>query len=141
MALNERREPCVIISSSGMCEAGRILHHLKNNIANPANTILIVGYMAANTLGRHIADRDPEVRIFGKPYALKAQVKILNTFSAHADYHDIREYVSRLDLNRLREVVLVHGESESMENLGRELLAAGVRSVRPAEPGIWAELR
>jgi metallo-beta-lactamase family protein len=140
MALNERREPCVIISSSGMCEAGRILHHLKNNIGNPANTILIVGYMAANTLGRRIADREPEVRIFGKPYALKAQVKILNTFSAHADYRDIRAYVSGFDLERLREVILIHGESEAMDNLGEELRAAGVRSVRPAEPGEWAEL-
>lgn len=140
MALNAHHEPCVIISSSGMCESGRILHHLKNHIGNPANTILIVGYMAANTLGRRIANREPEVRIFGKPYALKAQVKILNTFSAHADYREIRNYVSRLDLKRLREVILVHGESDAMDNLRHELLEAGVRSVRPAEPGGWAEL-
>ncbi len=140
MAINQRREPCVIISSSGMCEAGRILHHLKNNIENPANTILIVGYMAANTLGRRIADREPQVRIFGKPYALKARVKILNTFSAHADYRDLREYVTQFDLARLRKVFLVHGESEAMEHLRDKLLAAGVRAVEPAEPGAWNDL-
>ncbi len=134
--LNDYPGPCIIISSSGMCEAGRILHHLKNNISDPRNTVLIVGFMAAHTLGRAIAERRPEVKIFGSPHPLRAQVKILNTFSAHADYRDIRRYVSQMDLERLRRVFLVHGEPEALEHLRGVLLETGVREVvivRPAE--------
>ncbi len=134
-ALNERSEPCIIISASGMCEAGRILHHLKNNVAEAANTILIVGYMAENTLGRALADRKPTVKIFGNEYPLKARVKILNTFSAHADYEDIRAYVGQLDLDRLKCVYLVHGEVDALANLQQVLLKAGVRSVKVVEAG------
>lgn len=133
-ALNDRKEPCIIISSSGMCEAGRILHHLKNNVENPRNTILIVGYMAEHTLGRRIADRDPEVRIFGRPYPLRARVKILNTFSSHADYEDLKDMVGAMDLNRLREVFLVHGEDDSLTHLREELLGIGVKAVTIVDP-------
>lgn len=128
-ALNTKQEPCIIISSSGMCEAGRILHHLKNNITDPRNTVVIVGFMAQHTLGRRIADREPEVSIFGDKYPLKAQVKILNTFSAHADYNDIRDYVQQLDLDRLKRVFLVHGETDALENLRNVLQHSGVRDV------------
>jgi len=117
-----------------MCEAGRILHHLRNNITDPRNTVLIVGFMAAHTLGRAIAERRPEVKIFGVPYPLKARVKILNTFSAHADYEDIRRYVSRMDLKRLRRVFLVHGEPDALENLRGILLDVGVREVIIVQP-------
>jgi len=133
--LNDRLDPCIIISSSGMCEGGRILHHLKNNIGDPRNTILVVGFMAENTLGRAIADRKPVVKIFGNPYPLRARVKILNTFSAHADYSDIRQYVSQLDLGRLRRIYLVHGESDALTHLRQVLLEAGVKSVEAVEPG------
>lgn len=136
MALNDRREPCIIISSSGMCEAGRILHHLKNNIENPRNTVLIVGYMAENTLGRKLVDRLPEVGIFGKPYQLNAEVKVLNTFSAHADYRDIEKLVSGLDQKRLRGVFLVHGEDDALAALKARLLAAGVSGVSVVEPSV-----
>lgn len=128
-ALNTKEEPCIIISSSGMCEAGRILHHLKNNITDPRNAVVIVGFMAQHTLGRRIADREPEVSIFGDKYPLKAQVKILNTFSAHADYNDIRDYVQQLDLDRLKRVFLVHGETDALENLRNVLQSSGVRDV------------
>jgi metallo-beta-lactamase family protein len=127
--LNDRRDPCIVIAGSGMCEGGRILHHLKNNVSDPRNTILVVGYMTENTLGRAIADRKSSVKIFGKPYDLKARVKILNTFSGHADYEDLIAYVSRLDLKRLRRVYLVHGEDDALENLQGLLLSAGVASV------------
>lgn len=132
--LNKKTEPCIIISSSGMCESGRILHHLKNNIEDSRNTILVVGYMAEDTLGRQIADRKPEVKIFGEPYKLNARVKILNTFSAHADYSDIKRIVSRMDLKRLRGVFLVHGENDSLEHLQDELLNIGVKEVRIVDP-------
>jgi metallo-beta-lactamase family protein len=127
--LNERTEPCIIISGSGMCEGGRILHHLKNNIGDPRNTVLIVGFMAEHTLGRAVADRRPEVKIFGEAYPLKARVKILNTFSGHADYEDLRAYVGGMDLKRLRRVFLVHGEPDALANLRDILLGAGVRDV------------
>jgi metallo-beta-lactamase family protein len=133
-AINNRPDPCIIISSSGMCEAGRILHHLKNNMTDPKNTILIVGFMAANTLGRAIADRKPEVSIFGNKMPLKARVKILNTFSAHADYRDITEYVGRTDLSRLKKVLLVHGEDEALTHLKGELEVAGVKAVEVVDP-------
>jgi metallo-beta-lactamase family protein len=120
-ALNRINEPCVIISSSGMCEAGRILHHLLHNIESPKNTVLIVGYMAEHTLGRKIQERHEKVKIFGDYYKLDAEVKVLNTFSAHADYNDILEYVSRLDYHKLKEIFLVHGEREAQQNLKKIL--------------------
>ncbi len=139
-ALNQRTTPCIIISASGMCEAGRILHHLKNTVADSRNTILVVGYMAENTLGRAIAERRPEVSIFGSKYPLKARVKILNTFSAHADYEDIKRYIGQLDLQRLRKVFLVHGEKEPLEHLRGELEGIGVAAVQIAKPGDRYEL-
>ncbi|NOY81075.1 MAG: MBL fold metallo-hydrolase [Kiritimatiellaeota bacterium] len=138
--LNDRLDPCIIISSSGMCEAGRILHHLKNNIADSRNTILIVGFMAAHTLGRAIADRKSTVKIFGTPYPLRARVKILNTFSAHADFEDIRSYVAAMNLDRLRRVFLVHGEPAALEHLAQVLLEVGVRAVTIVEPAETYEL-
>ena len=133
--LNDRAEPCIIIASSGMCEGGRILHHLKNNITNPANTVLIVGFMAQNTLGRRLADRVPEVRIFGETYPLRARVKILNTFSAHADYEDLCRYVGRLNKSRLRGVFLVHGDPDAQANLKTLFEGLGCANVVLPAPG------
>jgi metallo-beta-lactamase family protein len=115
--LNTDDEPSIIIASSGMCEAGRILHHLKNNIQNPDNTIVIVGFMAQHTLGRRIKEQLDEVKIFGDEYKLKAEVVTLNAFSAHADYNEILEFISVLDKNRLKQVFLVHGEPDAQSNL------------------------
>jgi metallo-beta-lactamase family protein len=125
--LNTLKEPAIIISASGMCESGRILHHLKNNIENPANTILIVGFMAQNTLGRRIVDRQPEVEIFGDRYRVNARVAVLNSFSAHADYEGIIEYLENLDKSRLKRVFLVHGESEAQAHLKLLLEEKGYR--------------
>ncbi|HUT52905.1 MAG TPA: MBL fold metallo-hydrolase [bacterium] len=138
--LNKRSEPCVIISSSGMCEGGRILHHLANNVSNPNTVILIVGFMARNTLGRRLADREKEVKIFGQRYPVKARVKIINAFSAHADYEEIKAWINRLDRDRLKSVFLVHGETEAQENLKKVLLEDGVRRVEILKYGEAVEL-
>ncbi len=101
----------VIISASGMAESGRILHHLKNNIEDPRNTILIVGWTAYHTLGRRIADRHPEVKIFGEPYKLRAQVKTINGFSAHADRSELLDWISGFN-KPPQQTYIVHGDEE-----------------------------
>jgi metallo-beta-lactamase family protein len=133
-ALNWLNVPAIIISSSGMCEAGRILHHLKNNIEDHRNTILIVGFMAENTLGRKIADRSETVKIFGVEYRLKAEVKILNAFSAHADYSDILDYVSNFRSGKLKRIFLVHGEPEAQDSLSSKLIEKNFKTTI-MEPG------
>jgi metallo-beta-lactamase family protein len=119
--LNTLQEPAVIISASGMCESGRILHHLANNIESPRNTVLIVGFMAQNTLGRKILEREPEVKIFGDMYRLRAEVAVLNAFSAHADYKEILDYIKAIDGGRLKGIFLVHGEPEAQASLKKLL--------------------
>lgn len=115
--LNHDPRPRIIISASGMCEAGRILHHLKNNIGDPKNTVLVVGYMAKHTLGRRIVERRKYVKIFGDKYRLRARVEVMNAFSAHADRNEILEYVTPLGGN-VKKVFLVHGdEDQSVELL------------------------
>ena len=94
--LNETPMPMVIISASGMCEAGRILHHLRNTIEDPRNTVLIVGYCADHTLGKRLIERRPEVRIFGEPHALRAEVEVINSLSAHADEAGLLGFIERL---------------------------------------------
>lgn len=132
--LNDLSIPCVVIASAGMCEAGRILHHLRNGVGDPRNVVLIVGFMAENTLGRALADRKPEVSIFGERHAVRARVKILNAFSAHADYREIGGWVRRLDAGRLKAVFLVHGEPSAQEALSRHLLGLGVPKVTILAP-------
>lgn len=122
--LNGDPRPMIIVSASGMCEAGRILHHLRNNIQNPANTILIVGYAAKNTLGRRIVERAPIVRIFGEEHALRAEVVVMNAFSAHADQRDLVDYIAPLK-GRLKKVFVVHGEEDQSEKLAALLAEKG----------------
>jgi Predicted metal-dependent RNase, consists of a metallo-beta-lactamase domain and an RNA-binding KH domain len=92
-ALNDLRGPFVVISASGMCEAGRILHHLKNNVEDPRNTVLITGFQAENTLGRKIVERRREVPIFGDMYRLRAEVVKLNELSGHADQRELLQWM------------------------------------------------
>ena len=129
-ALNDLKKPCVILSASGMCEAGRILHHLKNNIENPANLILIVGFMAVDTLGRKIAERQPTVRIFGEMYNLRAEVAIMNEFSAHADANGLPEFATAVSRQGdIKKIFVVHGEPDQSEALAgrlREILGMEV---------------
>lgn len=110
-ALNDKKGPMIIISASGMCESGRILHHLKNNIENSRNTIVVISFMAENTLGRAIAEKHRLVRIFGKPYIRRAQVKNINAFSAHADHQEIVDYIKQI--KDLKHIFLVHGEQQA----------------------------
>jgi len=127
--LNDINEPCIIIASSGMCEAGRILHHLANNIQNPRNTVLVVGFMAEHTLGRRIVERQPELRIFGDLYQLKSEVAILNAFSAHAGQDELVNYAQTMDKTKLKNIFLVHGEVAQAQELSQKLYEAGYANI------------
>ncbi len=133
--LNGMRVPMVVVSASGMCEAGRILHHLKNNIEDSRNTIMIVGYCADHTLGKRIVDKHPEVRIFGEPYQLRAEVVVMNSYSAHADEPGVVSFINQLDRERLKRIFLVHGAPERQELMRDALGAAGHRNVSIPEHG------
>jgi len=132
--LNQLKKSCIIISGSGMCEGGRILHHLKNNIEDSRNTILVVGYMAENTLGRKIVDRYPLVRIFGEEYNLKSEVVIFDSFSAHADKNGLLRYVEQAK-DSLKGIFLVHGEENESAGLKASIEAMGVRNVSIPDRG------
>jgi metallo-beta-lactamase family protein len=132
-AINHVEGPCVIISASGMAETGRILHHLKNHIGDPRNTIMIVSWMAPHTLGRRLAEREKKVRIFGETYTRQAQVATINGFSAHAGQDLLAEYaLSTRDT--LEKIYLVHGEARGAEPLMERLREEGIHEVEyPAE--------
>ena len=119
--LNYFKGPCMIISASGMCESGRIVHHLRNNIGSEKNTILIVGYQAPHTLGRRIVEAEGKqgmfVRIFGEEHAVKAKIYVLNSFSAHADRDELREYFGKFTKGTLDKIFLVHGDPDQQEAL------------------------
>jgi metallo-beta-lactamase family protein len=124
--LNTATGPMVIVSASGMCEGGRVLHHLANSIEDPRNMVLVVGFMAENTLGRRIVERRPEVRIFGEMLSLRAEVVVLDAFSAHGDQRDLLRLAS---LVKPRQIHLVHGEPPAQLALAAELRAAGFAQV------------
>jgi metallo-beta-lactamase family protein len=132
--LNFLREPAVIISASGMAEAGRILHHLKNNIEDPRNTILIVGWQAPHTLGRRIVEKQPKVSIFGEEYTLRAQVATINGLSAHADRSELLDWATHFR-KRPRHTYLVHGEEEASLSLADALRQQGFQEVTVPELG------
>ncbi len=119
-ALNFRKDPMIILSASGMAEAGRILHHIKNNIEDERNTILIVSWQAPHTLGRRLADRDAEVRIFGETYPRKAQVETINGFSAHAGQGGLIQYAASV-AGEAQRIILIHGEPVAAEALQEKL--------------------
>ena len=120
--LNADNGQAIIISASGMCEAGRILHHLKNGIEDPKNTILFVGYCAQNTLGYRIRSGDETVKIFGKEYKLRAKVEIMDSFSGHADHSELMEYFDEIKGPK-KKVWLVHGEEDRSQALCKALQA------------------
>ncbi len=109
-ALNNKEGPLIIISADGMCEAGRIQHHLIHNIEDDNTTILIVGYMAERTLGRRLRNREPKVKIHGQWFNVKAQIAEINAFSAHADYEEMGDWLDAIDTSNLKKIFLVHGE-------------------------------
>ena len=133
-ALNAIKEPCVIISASGMCETGRILHHLKNNIEKKRNTVVIVGYQAQSTLGRRIVERHHELKIYGRMYKLKARVEVLNGFSAHADIDDFTRLLGPI-APKLKAAFVVHGENSQLDAMKQLLIGAGCRNVEAPAPG------
>jgi len=132
--LNDLEGPMIIISASGMCEAGRILHHLKNNVEDPRNTVLVVSFQAEHTLGRRIAEKQERIRIFGDEYRLRAQVKIIDAFSAHADRDELLSWIGRT-APHLKGVFVVHGEEEASLALAEGIGKLGVGNISVPHPG------
>ncbi|QOJ15514.1 MAG: MBL fold metallo-hydrolase [Planctomycetia bacterium] len=133
-ALHQKQDPCVIISASGMCEAGRIRHHLKNNISNPKHTILIPGYQAEGTLGRRLVEGAKRITLFHEEYQVRADVVQINGFSGHADQRELIELLSPLR-SRARSVFLVHGERSQSDVLAERLRTTGFADVQVAVRG------
>lgn len=138
-AINRIKGPVIIISASGMAEAGRILHHLKNNIGNPKNTILITSWVAPHTLARRLVERDKRVRIFGEKYDVKAEVAKINGLSAHAG-QDLLVRYAQAAKGRVRRIFLVHGEPGPAQALTEKLDEAGLHDVLYPELGQQVEI-
>jgi len=120
LKLNDLKDPAIIISASGMCEAGRIRHHLKNNIGDPKNLVLFIGYCAEHTLGAQIlAGRSP-VNIFGEPHEVRARIASIDSFSGHADRNELRRYVEALT-GDIKAISVVHGEESQALAFGETL--------------------
>ena len=124
-ALNDRSGPFIVIAASGMCEAGRVVHHLANTVGDPRNMILIVGYQAENTLGKRMVMKEPVVNIFGEPHDLRAEVVVLNSFSAHADRNELLSYLRQFPRKPLKETFVVHGDPDQCEIFGGALKDEG----------------
>jgi metallo-beta-lactamase family protein len=137
--LNFLRDSAVIISASGMCEHGRILHHLKNNIEDDRNTVLIVGFQAEHTLGRRLVERRPQIKIFGTEYQRRAQVEVINGYSAHADRNELLDWMGTLDRDRLKRIYVIHGEEDQSIALREGLDEMGLPGYVP-EPGETVEI-
>ena len=127
--LNDHKKPCVIISASGMMEAGRVKHHLANNISDPRNTILVVGYCAPTTLGARIGRGDKEVSIYGIVHEVKADVKKIESFSGHGDYKEMIDFLSCQDKSALEKTFIVHGEYETQKKYVASLMNEGYKNI------------
>ena len=138
--LNSIKEPCVIISASGMMEAGRIKHHLANNIEDPKNTILVVGYCSPTTLGARIVSGENPVSIFGEKHPVRATIERIEAFSGHGDYIEMKDYISCQDKSQLKKVFLVHGEIEAQQFYQGKLEEAGFRNISIPEASTEVQL-
>jgi metallo-beta-lactamase family protein len=142
--LNNIKTCCMIISASGMCESGRILHHLANNVQDPKNTILIIGFMAEHTLGRRLVEAKDEkgkkIKIFGDEYKVNATVEVLNSFSAHADKDELNDYFVKFNREKLKNIYLVHGEIDQQEILKNSLKSLGFKDIQIPFKGDEVEL-
>lgn len=128
-ALNRSDEPCVIISASGMAEAGRVKHHIANNIENPKTTILMVGYCEKNSLGARLKERPNEVGIFGDRFKVKADIRTMDSMSAHADYQDLSQYLGTQDPSEVKRIFIVHGEPDSQTEFKKRLHKKGFQDI------------
>ncbi len=137
--LNRKSGPMMIISASGMCEAGRVLHHLKNSITSRRNAVMMVGFQAEHTLGRRIVERERQVRIFGQPYPLRARVAVFNEFSAHADRDELLAFAKNIRRPPQRTIV-VHGNEDASLAFGRLLTKNGFPRVSVPLDGETIEL-
>jgi metallo-beta-lactamase family protein len=133
--LNTFKGPCMIISASGMAEGGRILHHLANNIEDPNNMILFAGYAAKETLARKIMDGEKNVNILGSPYTVKAEIKKMDYFSAHADQNGLLKYVDTSVPDKTKNIFIVHGEPEESLPLQEKLVSKGYTNVHYPKTG------
>jgi metallo-beta-lactamase family protein len=128
-AINSLKEPCIIISASGMAEAGRVKHHIFNNIENPNNTVLLVGYCTPESLGGRLKSGEKMVYIFGEEKPVKARICSLDYYSSHADYEEIFTYLKCQNKNKIKHLFLVHGEKEVQEVFKTKLLAKGYTNI------------
>jgi metallo-beta-lactamase family protein len=141
MRLNDMQEPAIIISASGMAEAGRVLHHLKHHVGEPNSMVMFVGYQAENTLGRKLLDGQDPVPILGEDYPVRARVRKAEGYSAHADRSELLGWVSRIQSQgELKRVFLVHGEEEGLMALAEGLRKQAVPQVDVPERGQVFEL-
>lgn len=128
-ALNANPDPCIIISASGMAEAGRVKHHIKNNIGDKKNTILMVGYCEPNSLGGRLKNGAREVSIFGERFKVVADVSSIQSMSAHGDYEDLLRFISKQDPQKVKKIFLVHGEYDVQQVFREKLVAKGYPNV------------
>lgn len=133
--LNNSKKPCVIISASGMMEAGRVKHHLANSISHPKNTVLAVGYCAKNTLGARLLNGEKHVSIFGTEYDVKADIERVDAYSGHADYKEMIDFLSCQDKSQLQKVFIVHGEAKVQEHYKQTLEKEGYANISIPEKG------
>jgi len=133
-ALNDSKQSCIIISSSGMAEAGRIKHHIKNNVEKPSTTILLVGYCSPGSLGAVLKTKPAEVRIFGETFKVRADIEIMDSFSAHADYKEMMHHLSCQDTSKVKKLFLVHGEIDTQLIFKNRLNSMGFHDIQiPAQ--------
>lgn len=131
--LNDMREPMIIISASGMAEAGRVKHHIRNAIEKPQNTILLVGYCTPDSLGGRLSRNPEKISIFGKEFDVKASIEQINSFSAHADYEEMLDYLSCQNPKQTKQVFLVHGDYEVQVDWREKLTAFGYDKIEIPE--------
>lgn len=134
-AINSEKEPSIIISASGMAEAGRVKHHIKNNIGDSKNTVLLVGYATPYSLAGRLKNGDEEVKIFGDMYKVKANIEVMDNFSAHADYSEMIEYLNCQDKEKVKKIYLVHGEIDTQNEFATRLNSDGFRNIMIPELG------
>lgn len=134
-SLNARKEPCIIISASGMMEAGRVKHHIANNIDDPKNSILAIGYCAPTTLGARILRGEKEISIHGMPHQVNAEIFSIDAFSGHADYQEMEEYLRCQNPEKVKKVFIVHGDYEAQVPYSKVLENAGFKNIVIPKPG------